>query len=299
MERIPVSVIVMTKNEESNIAKCLAGLTDFAEVFVVDSRSTDNTCAIAESYGAKVVQFDWNGRYPKKKQWCLKELPCTYPILLYVDADEEMSPELAAEIRACLPKFSQGYGGAFVGFDYVFAGKKLAYGHRVYKLGLVHQGLCEFLDYDDLDAANMWEVEGHYQPAIKGRTFALKHRMLHDDHDSLYHYFDKHNRYSDWEAQLRSKGLMNDPREANLGLRSMMKKVLDNLPFKPLISFLHSYILKFGFLDGAAGFHYAMARATYYWQIGLKMDELAARKQTKLVRPGVVTARPAAKESAT
>lgn len=277
MSRIPVSVVVMTKNEESNIAKCLAGLTDFAEVFVVDSRSTDNTCAIAQAHGARVVQFDWNGRYPKKKQWCLRELPCTHPIMLYVDADEEMSPELAQDIRAALPRFSQGCHGAFVGFDYVFAGKKLAFGHRVFKLVLVHREHAEFIDYDDLDVANMWEVEGHYQPVIDGSTMVLRHRMLHDDHDSLYHYFDKHNRYSDWEAKLRLKGLMNDPREANVGLRAVYKKLLDRLPGKAPLAFIHSYFLKLGLLDGAAGFHYAVARATYYWQIGLKMAEFRAR----------------------
>ena len=63
----------------------------------------------------------------------------------------------------------------------------------------------------------MWEVEGHYQPQVQGQTFALREPMVHNDHDSLFHYFDKHNRYSDWEASLRVKGLMNDPREANLG----------------------------------------------------------------------------------
>ena len=66
MQKIPVSVVVMTKNEERNIAKCLKALAEFDEVFVIDSRSTDATCALAASLGAKVVDFQWNGKYPKK-----------------------------------------------------------------------------------------------------------------------------------------------------------------------------------------------------------------------------------------
>ncbi|MCV6801114.1 glycosyltransferase, partial [Achromobacter ruhlandii] len=116
MSKIPVSVVVMTKNEERNIAKCLKALAEFDEVFVVDSNSTDATCAMAAALGAKVSNFNWNGKYPKKKQWCLEQLPFTHPVVLYVDADEEMTPELAAEIRAALPRFAAGAGGAFVPF---------------------------------------------------------------------------------------------------------------------------------------------------------------------------------------
>lgn len=108
MQKIPVSVVVMTKNEERNIAKCLKALVEFDEVFVVDSNSTDATCSIATAMGARVSNFQWDGKYPKKKQWCLEQLPFTHPVVLYVDADEEMTPGLAAEIREVLPRFAAG-----------------------------------------------------------------------------------------------------------------------------------------------------------------------------------------------
>jgi glycosyltransferase involved in cell wall biosynthesis len=276
MNRIPVSVVVMTKNEQKNMAKCMRGLVDFDEVFVVDSNSTDRTCEIAASMGAKVVPFQWDGKYPKKKQWCLDNLPFSHDVVLYVDADEEVTPELAREINDSLPRFDDGAGGAFIGFDYVFCGKKLNHGHRVYKLALLHRQRAGFLDYNDLDVANMWEVEGHYQPQVRGSTFVTRNRMVHHDHDSLYHWFDKHNRYSDWEANLRVRGLMNDPREANVGTRALMKRAFHAMPFKSPIVFLHTYILKLGFLDGKAGFDYAVARSLYYWQIGLKAAEIKA-----------------------
>ena len=168
MQKIPVSVVVATKNEERNIAKCLKALAEFDEVFVIDSRSTDATCALAASLGAKVVDFQWNGKYPKKNNgaWssCLSRTrsSCT-------STPTKMTPALAREIRASLPRFEAGAGGAFVPFDYVFCGRKLRHGHRVYKLALLARDRSRFLDYDDLDVAHMWEVEGHYQPRYRAR----------------------------------------------------------------------------------------------------------------------------------
>lgn len=281
MTRIPVSVVVMTKNEEKNINKCLKALADFSEIFVVDSGSTDKTAEMASALGAHVVQFRWDRKYPKKKQWCLDNLPFSHDVVLYVDADEEMTPELAREIADSLPKFAQGAGGAFIGFDYFFCGKKLHYGHRVYKLALLERSRGRFLDYDDLNVAHMWEVEGHYQPQVTGTTFVMNYRMGHHDHDSLFHYFDKHNRYSDWEASLRVQGLMNDPREANMGMRSLMKRVFQAMPLKTPAVFVHTYFLRLGFLDGKAGLDYAIARAMYYWQIGLKSREIKATETAR------------------
>src|SRR5271170_3715683 len=96
--QIPLSVIVMTKNEEKNLAKCLRGLQRMSQVFVVDSGSTDRTPEIARDGGAELVHFAWNGKYPKKKQWCLDNLPFAHDWVLYVDADEEVPPELVDEI---------------------------------------------------------------------------------------------------------------------------------------------------------------------------------------------------------
>ncbi|SAI65535.1 transferase [Bordetella ansorpii] len=284
MNRIPVSVVVMTRNEERNIDKCLRSLDDFDEVFVVDSLSTDRTVEMAVALDARVVPFRWNRQYPKKKQWCLLNLPFSHDVVLYVDADEVMTGALAQEIRAMLPRFAQGAAGAFVGFDYVFCGRRLRHGHRVYKLALLHRARARFLDYDDLDVANMWEVEGHYQPQAEGKVLRLRHRMVHHDHDTLYHYFDKHNRYSDWEARLRVRGLMNDPREANIGMRQWFKRLFNVLPFKAPAIFLHGYVLRLGMLDGKAGLDYALARAWYYWQIGLKARELRAELRRQAVR---------------
>src|SRR3954453_22028433 len=98
MQKIPVSVLIQTKNEEASIEKCLAALSDFDEVIVVDSNSTDRTAELADACGATVVNFTWTGKFPQKKQWQLEHVPTRHPWILFLDADEYPSPELIADI---------------------------------------------------------------------------------------------------------------------------------------------------------------------------------------------------------
>ncbi|MGF7046299.1 glycosyltransferase involved in cell wall biosynthesis [Paenibacillus sp. DS2015] len=274
--KIPVSVVIMTKNEENNIRKCIHSVQDFSEIYVVDSNSTDQTLEIAHSLGAKVVNFTWDGKYPKKKQWALEQLPFQNDYVFYVDADEEVTPKLNAEIRNIF-EAKDTAAGYFVGYDYVFMDKVLKHGHQVYKLVIFDRKRGKFLDYDDLDANNMWEVEGHYQPQIDGKVAIFKEKMVHNDHDSIFDYFARHNRYSDWEAHVRLNGALSNPQESQPLHRVIQKKLFNAMPFKWVIAFFHSFVLKFGFLDGSSGFHFAVARAMYYWQVEVKMRELKSK----------------------
>jgi glycosyltransferase involved in cell wall biosynthesis len=274
--RLPVSVIVMTRNEEHNIAACLASLAPFDEVFVVDSDSSDRTREIAAELGAQVVPFVWDGDYPKKKQWCLDNLPFANDWVLYVDADERVTSPIVDEVNALLgrPTDKAGY---FAGYNYSFAGKVLKHGHRVYKLVLLDRRRGHFPQYDDLDVANPVEVELHFQPRVDGSVGMLKARMLHDDHKALFQWIDRHNRYSDWEALLRVRGQLPRPDDTQPRMRGALKAVFNRIPAKGLVAFLWSYVFRAGFLDGRAGFHFAIARGFYYWQIGQKMREYERR----------------------
>jgi glycosyltransferase involved in cell wall biosynthesis len=248
-------------------------------VFVVDSQSRDRTTEIARETGATVVDFVWNGEYPKKKQWSLENLPFTYDWVLYLDADEEVSPALAEEIARCA---AEGFDkrGYFIGLDYVFLGRRLKHGLRVYKLALFDRQHGRYPERDDLDVENMWEVEGHYQPVVAEPVGTLEARILHHDTEGLFHYFDRHNRYSDWEAAQRTRGEIARDNETQTTRRSRLKRVFARMPFRPAAIFLYSFIVARGFLDGRAGFHYAVSRSFYYWQIGLKMDELRSSERS-------------------
>ena len=127
----------------------------------------------------------------------------------------------------------------------------------------------------------MWEVEGHYQPRIDGQVGSLQARMIHRDEVGLYHYFERHNRYSDWEAAVRSRGGIGRDDETQTARRSRLKQAFAKMPFRSLGIFVYSYVLTAGFLDGRAGFHYAVSRSFYYWQIGLKMRERRWTEQAR------------------
>ena len=267
---IPVTVVVMTRNEAANIRPCVRALDRFDQVFVVDSGSDDGTAEIAAELGAEVVSFQWNGRYPKKKQWCLDNLPFRHSWVLYCDADERITPELADEI-ALLMASGPDLAGYFLSGQPVFGGVRHRHGAWNRKLALVDRRRASFRAFPDLDVDTMWEVEGHYQPELQGLAGSLRHAMIHEEATSLHGWFDRHNRYSDWEAALLSDGRHGQLSHRERSGRRLLKEIFTRMPGRPLAAFLHSYLLRMGFLDGMPGFDRAVARAFYYWQIGVKL----------------------------
>lgn len=266
---IPVSVIVMTRNEAPNLAGCLQSVSRFDEVFVVDSRSDDTTTAIAQRFGARVVEFDWNGHYPKKKQWSLDNLPLSNDWVLILDADERLTPELSFEINLLMtsPPPCAAY---FLRGQAVFLGRRLRFGRGFFKIMLLDRQRCRFPDFPDLGVARMWEVEGHYQPNVAGPIGRLRAPYLHEDRKPLFMWFDRHNRYSDWETSLWTDDRLDTLSATERGGRRILKKLFERLPLRPLLVFLFDYVVCLGILDGRPGLHFALARAFYYWQISVK-----------------------------
>jgi len=273
--RIPVSVVVMTRDEAANIDACLASLSRFAEVWVVDSGSTDGTVDRAAAHGARVVPFTWNGRYPKKKQWCLDRLPFAHELVLFVDADERVTPALADEI-ALLATVPSTHAAWFIPSRMVVMGRPLLFGARYRKVALLRRGAARFPEIQDLPATRMWEVEGHYQPQVRGTVGRLRGHLLHEDRKPPAAWMDRHNRYSDWEAYLSLTGGYAVADRGERGWRRMAKRLFRSLPCRPLQVFLHDYILRLGLLDGRAGFNAAFARAVYYWMIDWKRAWMGA-----------------------
>jgi glycosyltransferase involved in cell wall biosynthesis len=275
---IPVSVVVMTRNEAANIANCLRCLVAFAQVVVVDSDSTDETASIAQLHGATLVPFHWNGHYPKKKQWSLEWPGLAHDWVLFVDADERLTPALVAEIAARLAK-PRCEAAFFIDSRPVWLGRVLRFGSPYRKMALLHRQRARFPVCDDLHIATMWEVEGHYQPQLQGPAGRLSAPMIHADEKPPFAWFERHNRYSDWEAQLETtSGDDNSRLAGEKGWRRFAKRAVAALPCRPLWAFLHAYVLYLGFLDGKAGLHHAVARSFYYWSISLKRDWLRARQ---------------------
>lgn len=269
--KIPLTVVILAKNEEAAITRCLESVESADQILVFDSNSTDYTVRIAQQMGASVIDFNWNGQYPKKKQWALQNHKIRNDWVLFLDADEALSPSLISEIRDLFEKSDTSSYGAFdIELDYIFMGKLLRFGHRVKKRALLNRYYCSFPAIDDLHVSNMWEVEGHYQPICEKRVGNLRGRITHLDPDPLYDYFSRHNRYSDWEAELRMNSKM---QKSVRDARTTQGAIFDRMPGKPFLFFVYSYIYRFGWLDGRAGLNYALALSFYYWQISIKVQE--------------------------
>lgn len=292
---IPVSVVIPTKNEAANLAYCLAALRGFDQVIVCDSSSSDTTLAIAERFGAEVVPFVWNRQYPKKKEWSMNHPSVRNDWVFMLDADEIVSRELVEEIAA-LMRTDPPCAAYFIEGRFVFLGEALRFGHRNCKMMLVDRRRTTFPHPDDLDIPGGWEVEGHYQPTIAGKIGRLRSSLLHWDRKPAAAYFGRHDLYADWEARLAQRGGL-DKLAANESLtRRLMKSAFRNVPLRWLVAFLHSYVFKLGLLDGAPGFHFAMARGFYYWQISLRGRTLAAEarvaEEAKAAMLGVAGQKP-------
>lgn len=273
--KIKISVIVTTRNEEKNLPRCLRALEVFDEIIVVDSGSMDATREIARSFGACVIDFSWDGQYPKKRQWCLDTLPLRNERVFFVDADEELSKELIAEIAA----LDWQCAGYFVKGRYVLDGKPMRYGIENNKLCLFDRRLIEFPVVNDLDIPSMGEMEGHYQPVSKKECPAkigrLRNSLYHHAFEDACSYKDRHESYAAWEVEMRARQAY--PAEDD-GYRKILKAVFLKMPLRAECAFAHSYFFKRGFLDGKRGLIMASSRYRYYARVRKLEKERRAAK---------------------
>ena len=123
--KIPVSVLSPIKNEAANLQRSLASVAWAGEILVVDSQSTDGSASIAQAHGAQVVQFHFNGTWPKKKNWALENLPFKHEWVFILDADEVMPPEAAAEIQGVTTDPKAALDGYWINRRFMFMGKWL------------------------------------------------------------------------------------------------------------------------------------------------------------------------------
>jgi glycosyltransferase involved in cell wall biosynthesis len=276
---LPISVIVPARNETRNLSRCLESLAGVGEVYVIDSQSTDDTAAIAESRGAKVVQFNYAGGWPKKRQWAMDTLPLAYDWILLLDADEVLTPELTKEIRSALQ--NSQVDGYYICLQMYFLGRILRHcDANFWKLSLFRKGRgcfeCRLKDQD----SSMADIEIHEHVVVDGPTAALRNPLVHHNVDSLSRYILKHNEYSNWEARvlLQPEG---NPEEMSANLfgtqaqrRRWLKRSLYRIPGSPVLLFLYRYVFRLGFLDGVPGLLYCTFQAVQMFHSKAKIYEL-------------------------
>ncbi len=262
----PISVIVPVKNEAENLARCLPALAWADEVFVVDSQSTDGTADVAAEFGATVVQFHFNGTYPKKKNWALENLPLRNVWVLIVDADEVVLSGLAAEIAARIK--SDEADGYYLNSQYYFLGRRIRHcGYsECWNLRLFKHRLGRYEKMPDDTGGRTGDNEAHEHVELDGRVLRLRNELEHHAYPTVAAWVEKHNRYAIWEAALHDH-FVSEPVSRSIGhakqWKRRLKKLILRLPLRPLIRFFYAYFLRLGFLDGKPGFYFCGLLAFY------------------------------------
>jgi glycosyltransferase involved in cell wall biosynthesis len=270
MTQLPITVVIPVKNEAKNLSECLASLDGFAEVVVVDSSSTDRTAEIAKAAGATVLDFHWTGGFPKKRNWILQTFAFKSSWVLFVDADERLTPAFKVAVADAITKAD--YVGFWLSYRNHFMGRVLHHGIPQRKLALFRVGAGYFERIDDPGWSTL-DMEVHEHPILDGLLGYIAEPIEHNDFRGLHHFIGRHNEYSSWEAH-RYLALINDPMAWNhLKRRQKLKyRALRHWWYAPAY-FMTSYFWKRGFLDGSVGFMHAVIKFAYQFEIRAKILE--------------------------
>jgi glycosyltransferase involved in cell wall biosynthesis len=268
---IPVTIVVPVKNEEAMLSACLSRLTRFSEVVVVDSGSSDRTQRIAHEFGARVLEFRWDGRYPKKRNWVLLNHQLANPWVLFLDADELVTDEFCEAV--CSAIRSDSFDGYWLHYTNYFLGHRLWHGIPQRKLALfkVGSGLYERIEEDNWSTLDM---EVHEHPIIRGPVGQIIARIDHRDDRGLLRFIDRHRDYAQWESK-RASALEADlaGSASSLTARQRFKYRRLRSWWFPYFYFCAQYFLKLGVLDGHAGLQYALYKFWYFSTVRLLLLE--------------------------
>lgn len=266
-----ITIVIPVKNEELNLPRCLAALSRFKHIIIVDSQSTDSTPHIAASAGATYLNFDWNGRFPKKRNWVLREHQPATDWVLFLDADELVDDAFIDAMDAATR--TGRYAGFWLNYSNYFMDKKLNHGLPQRKLALFRVGAGEYERIEE-DGWSQLDMEIHEHPVIEGEIGEIDIEIDHRDYRGLARFIERHLDYAKWEARrVGLLGNLEDPQNASLTKRQKFKYKNLSAWWYPAFYFLFVYFVRLGFLDGRAGFHYAYYKMWYFHTIGQLIRE--------------------------
>jgi len=278
---LSISTIILTYNEESNLAICLESLAEWVkEIYVVDSGSTDNTLEIAARYGAKPVHHPWE-TYAKQFNWALDELPLDGEWVMRMDADERVMPELRDELLARLPSVPSDVTGLYLKRRVYFMGRWIRHGGyyptwllRIFRRDI---GRCESRHMDE------------HIVLSDGQTLRLENDIIDENHKGLTFWTNKHEGYAIREAKdLLGEDEQEEVIEPSLwGSQAERKRWVKThfyarLPlfWRAWFYFLVRYIFQLGFLDGRKGLAFHFLQACWYrFYVDAKIIEMREDKR--------------------
>jgi glycosyltransferase involved in cell wall biosynthesis len=258
---VPVSVVVLTRDEEPNIARCLASVAWADQVVVVDSGSADDTVLIARSLGAETVHQPWLG-FSAQREFALRHSALRHDWVYFVDADEWISAQLAAEVADRLDEpecaaFTQRLRLVFQGTWIRHCG----WYRGSWVVRLMDRQRCRY------DGSLVGE-----RACVDGSISRLGHDIVDDDQKSLAAWLHKHVAYAELEVRRRGRPAALSDRITALRNRSntmplpravLKDVVFPSVPAKPLALFLYMYILRLGLFDGVAGLRFCFFHAWF------------------------------------
>ena len=258
MDSLSLSVVIITLNEEANLPRTLASVTWADEIVVLDSGSTDRTREIAESFHAKFYCESWKG-FAAQKNSALQKASGDW--ILSLDADEEVEPALAQEIKQTLAG-NPSAAGLWIPRKNFFLNRWIRHGgfYPDPKLRLFRRGAGTFEDrlvHEDL--------------RVQGSTASLKNHLLHQAYPTLDVYLEHMNRYSSLGAQMERTG--------RVGFSFV------DIVIRPRLTFLYNYFLRGGFLDGREGLLLHLYHANY---VSWKYAKAWERSESGKTRTGSV-----------
>lgn len=268
-----ISILILTKNEEINIARCIDSVAWSDDVVVFDSNSTDRTCEIAERMGARVFRRPFD-TYSAQRE-AARQVEYRYPWVLALDADEQPDKELIDEIRQ-LVSSSPAHSAYRVRHKDYFMGRWTKHS------SLYPSWILRFYRHDKI----YYEPRAvHEYPTVDGTVGELKGHLLHDSFSKgIDEWLAKHVRYAHLEAQEDMRSLRRGSLSFDMfGLfsiknpvrrRRALKELSFRLPFRPVLRFVYMYFLRLGFLDGLPGYRYCRMLAIYESMIVLQINYL-------------------------
>ncbi len=259
-----ITAIILTKNEEVNIERCIKSIKNLADrIVVVDSGSTDKTVELAQSLGAEIYKHPFK-HYAAQFNWALDNVDVKTKWVYRIDADEVVTPELEAEIiEACKKHHDDDVNGLVMKFKIFFLGKFLTHGgvYPFYNLTIFKYGIGRYED----------RAMGEHVVLSRGRTIDLSNDCLHYDCKDLNTWIDKHNWYATREVADYFATLNREQIDTSLYHEAeKAKKIRDGFYYKvpkflrARLYFWYRYYFKLGFLDGKPGKVYAFLQAYWY-----------------------------------
>jgi len=269
-----ISILILTLNEETNIAACLDALAGFDDIVVFDSLSKDRTVEIARAKGARIVERPFDN-WASHQNWAMDNIEFRNPWVFYLDADERMTPELREEILGIARDPARPEVAYYCGRKNFFLGKWIRH-------AMPPSLIMRFFKPKRI----RFERLVNPVPVIDGPHGYLRNHFEHYHFSKgITEWFDKHNKYSLLEAM---EGMKLRERPVGLGSlfsgdrferRRALKELSFRMPLRPFLKFCWMYFLKRGFLDGRAGYTYCKLQSMYEYMIVVKMRELERKRR--------------------